>query len=383
MNILVISLPDLKRIPPQRPHHLLKHLSQKHKVTVLCVNAWWLEERQDEYLKESLKNINIHYIAENKLNPVCQEILATRRLRGLRDTFDCVVSLNSLLASYFVVKEVQIPSVFDICDDIISWIGTSPQIPTFLKPIGKLAGSFILQRNINISRQVTYSTEILKQSYKLPDDKSILIPNGVDTNLFYRRNRKIRDRLNISDDEFVLGFVGFLGQWINLETVFKTIRMLQDQIKIKMVIVGDGNKLLTYKSLSEKYGIQKNVIFTGGVPYLDVPEYISCMDICLLPFDRSAVSQSALPFKLLEYMACERPVISSPILGAKNAVGDMVFYASNQYELTQSILKLYYDEELRIKLGKRGREFVNQNYNWDKICNKFEKVLIEAAESKG
>ena len=385
MKILVTSLPDLKKISPQRPHHLLKYLSQKHEVTVLCVNAWWLKERQDEYLRSSLKNVNIYYICENKLSPILQEIFAIKSLKNLGNLdFDIHISLNSLLMSYTVAKKLKVPCLFDICDDIISWINSSPQIPTLLKSIGKVVGSFMLERNIKITERITYSTEFLKSSYSLPENKSVLIPNGVDTNLFYKRNEetKAKERFNISEDVLVLGFVGFLGEWVDLQTVFETIKILQDQVKIRLIVVGNGSKFARFKELSKNCGVQENVIFTGDVPYSEVPEYISYMDICLLPFDTSAVSQHALPLKLFEYMACEKPVISTPLAGVKEAVEDQVLYASNADELKQRILELYHNEELRKRLGKEGRRFVERNYSWNKICRKFEKVLIEASESK-
>ena len=385
MKILVTSLPDLKKISPQRPHHLLKYLSQKHEVTVLCVNAWWLKERQDEYLRSSLKNVNIYYICENKLSPILQEIFAIKSLKNLGNLdFDIHISLNSLLMSYTVAKKLKVPCLFDICDDIISWINSSPQIPTLLKSIGKVVGSFMLERNIKITERITYSTEFLKRSYSLPENKSVLIPNGVDTNLFYKRNEetKAKERFNISEDVLVLGFVGFLGEWVDLQTVFETIKILQDQVKIRLIVVGNGSKFARFKELSKNCGVQENVIFTGDVPYSEVPEYISYMDICLLPFDTSAVSQHALPLKLFEYMACEKPVISTPLAGVKEAVEDQVLYASNADELKQRILELYHNEELRKRLGKEGRRFVERNYSWNKICRKFEEVLIEASESK-
>jgi len=385
MKILVTSLPDLKKISPQRPHHLLKYLSQKHEVTVLCVNAWWLKERQDEYLRSSLKNVNIYYICENKLSPILQEIFAIKSLKNLGNLdFDIHISLNSLLMSYTVAKKLKVPCLFDICDDIISWINSSPQIPTLLKSIGKVVGSFMLERNIKITERITYSTEFLKSSYSLPENKSVLIPNGVDTNLFYKRNEetKAKERFNISEDVLVLGFVGFLGEWVDLQTVFETIKILQDQVKIRLIVVGNGSKFARFKELSKNCGVQENVIFTGDVPYSEVPEYISYMDICLLPFDTSAVSQHALPLKLFEYMACEKPVISTPLAGVKEAVEDQVLYASNADELKQRILELYHNEELRKRLGKEGRRFVERNYSWNKICRKFEEVLIEASESK-
>jgi len=80
-------------------------------------------------------------------------------------------------------------------------------------------------------------------------------------------------------------------------------------------------------------------------------------------------------------MACKKSVISTPLAGVKEAVGDRVLYASNAEELKQRILELYHNEELRKRLGKEGRRFVERNYSWDKICRKFEAVLTEVAET--
>jgi glycosyltransferase involved in cell wall biosynthesis len=321
------------------------------------------------------------------LNPIFQEILAVKKLESLKrnlklNSFDIHISLNSLIASYFIVKKLKVPSVLDIYDDIIGWIDISPWMPTLLKPIGKIIGSFMLQENVKVSKKITYSTESLKTSYNLPESKSILIPNGVDTNLFYyRHNGKIKELLGINDD-FVLGFVGSLEEWVDLETIFEAAKMLRNYIKVKIIIVGNGSKYLKFKNLSRSYGVQSDVIFTGSVPYSKVPEYISSMDVCLLPFNTSIVSRNALPIKLFEYMACERPVISSSIPGIRDAVGDAVLYFSNLNELIQNVLKLYYNEELRIKMGKKGRAIVKQKFSWDEISKRFEKVLIEVVEDE-
>ena len=385
MRILVTSLPDLPKINPQRAHHILNYLSKKHDITLLCINAWWLKELNDPFLKKSLENIKIDYFSKRKLNPVVQEVLAGKNIKNLNlelDSFDIHINFNSLIAGFKLSKKVEAPTVFDICDDLIDWISISPQIPNIIKPIGKKTGYFMIKRNINASNKITCSLESLRDAYKIPIEKTNIIPNGVDTNLFKcNKENNIREKWNIPENTFLLGFVGFLGNWINLEPTFKVIRLLKDKYNIKLLIVGDGDNLLKYKRLSERLGIIDSIIFTGNVNYQDVPKYISSMDVCLLPFDASNVSQGALPIKLFEYMACEKPVISSHLINVKNIVEDLVIFAENS-ELEKKIIEFYNDENLRINMGKNGRIFVKNKYGWESICNKFEKTLIKTIEEQ-
>ncbi|OEC86677.1 hypothetical protein A9507_09485 [Methanobacterium sp. A39] len=380
MKILVTSLPDLSKLNPQRPHHLLNHLSKKHEINLFCGNAWWLEDSSDQYLKDTLKDIKIDYFSQKKRNSIIQEILAKKNLDKLNldlNSFDIHINFNSFIAGYNVAKKIEAPTVFDICDDLIDWISISPQIPYLIKPLGKIIGSSMLKRNINISSQITSSLDILNDLYEIPKNKRNIILNGVDTVHFKNRGGEyIREKLNIPEDTFLLVFVGYLGNWIELEPTFKAIKHLKSKYKIKLLVVGDGDRLNRFKYLSKEFGIESSVMFTGNINYSDVPEYISAADVCLLPFDNSNVSQGALPLKLFEYMSCEKPVISSPLINVKKIVNDHVIFAGND-EIEKNIIELYNDEELRRYLGKKGREFVIKGYSWDFISDKFEKTLIK------
>jgi len=386
MNILVTSLPDLKRINPQRPHHLLRYLSKKHSITVLSVNAWWLEELQDEYLKEALKKIEFFYLSERKINPVFQELSVIQNSKIFRnrfnhDAFDVHLNFNSLICGYFTAKKMKIPTIFDICDDLPERIRISPQIPYLLKHLGRLVGQFMMKNNIKLAERITYITKSLSDSYNFPRDKSVLIPNGVDTELFHRcPSQELKEELGLGED-FVVGFVGVLSDWVNLEPAFIVLKeLIEKHFKIKMLVVGGGRKFQYFRNLAERHGISDSVIFSGNISYTLVPNYVSGMDCCLVSLSDTVDCHNAFPLTLLEYMACEKPVISTPLAEVREAVGDRVLYASNAETLKQRILELYYNNDLRIELGKRGRDFVKKNYSWDKICHEFEKVLIEATE---
>jgi glycosyltransferase involved in cell wall biosynthesis len=357
---------------------------------VLCVNAWWLKESKDDYLKDSLKDVRFFYISERRINPVLQELSILRNRNNFHnefnlDDFEVHLNFNSLILGYIVTKRLKSlggsPTIFDICDDLPESIRVSPQLPALLRPLGKEVGKFMMAKGVKLATRITYVTKSLADSYTFPHDKSVLIPNGVDTELFHSSScDHLKDDLRL-EDSFVIGFVGVLSDWVDLEPAFEALKDLVERgIRIKLLVVGGGERLEYFKSMAEKYNVYKNVIFTGSIPYTLVPNYVSCMDCCLISLKTTSDCHNCFPLTLLEYLACEKPVISTALAGVKEAVGDRVLYASTAEQLEAKILELYRDEKLKEKLGKEGRRFVEQTYSWESICRRFEAVLEAARE---
>lgn len=392
MEILITSIVDLRKTSHNRLHEFIRHLSRNHSITVLSINDWWKTSQTDvsQYqlgVEDILKGIDIRYFTARKLSPYLQEVFSIVNLNRILKEIDYTrfgvhLNYNTLVSGYYVARKLKsagINTVYDIADDLPQMIRNSPQIPSVLRPLGKLVGTTMVNRNIKISRKVAYITDSLRDSYHVPQDKLKLIPNGVDTELFNSHpSRGLRQRLGIESD-FVIGYAGILREWVDFEPVFAAIEHLsRDRHNVKVLIVGEEGGITKVENLARKYQMLESVIFTGTVPYTRVPEYISCMDVCLIPFKANALSHSALPLKLFEYMACEKPVICSRLTGVTQAVTDGVLYASNEEEYQRNLVTLYNDRELRDRMGRRGRDFVEQSYSWASIGSKLETVLDEA-----
>ena len=197
---------------------------------------------------------------------------------------------------------------------------------------------------------------------------------GVDTTLF-RNYGDTKEELDI--EGFVIGYVGVLREWVDLRPVFEALKDLNKEIK--MIVVGKEGYFRENIELAKRCGVFDRVTFTGMVPYSQVPKYISAMDVCLIPFKRNEITQNALPLKLFEYMACGKPVISSEIPGVKHVAGDRVMYASTRDEYRKKILNLYIDEKKRKEMGKTGWKLIEGGYNWKRIVDRMEKILLRTA----
>lgn len=380
MRILITSIVDLKKSQHNRPHQFVKYLSKKHEVTVLSINDWWkggqdnLEAYSSEF-DDDFKRIDYYYLTDKKVSPILQELLFRRKVKEVlkEEDFDVHLNYSTLISGYVAAKRVK--TVYDLADDLGAMIKESPQIPRLMRPFGGILGDLMVRRNIEKAEKVTVTTDMLKIAYSIPGGKCEVISNGVDTNLF-RNYGNAKEELGL--DGFIIGYVGVLREWVDLEPVFGALKDLDAEIK--MVVVGKEGGFNENVRLAKKCGVSDRVTFTGMVPYSQVPKYISAIDVCLIPFKKSRISESALPLKLFEYMACGKPVISTELPGIKNVAGEKVMYATNEKEYKERIAELYKNEELRHEMGKSGREFVAENYNWEKIVERMERTLLTVGE---
>ncbi len=378
MNILITSIIDLKKSQHNRPHQFVKYLSREHDVTVLSINDWWKgsQDNLESYSKDFdniFDRIDYYYLTEKKISPIVQEVFSKNKVNDIISKMDFDINLNysTLVSGYFAAKKLR--TVYDIADDLSAMIRESPQIPSFLRRIGGTFGDIMIKKNVNISNRITLTTDNLRNTYNIPNNKSEIIPNGVDTALFKNYGVGMKEKLNING--FIIGYVGVLRECIDFEPIFSSLNDLDNEIK--MIIVGREGKFKENIELAKSHGLEDRVKFVGMVSYSQVPLYISMMDICVMPFKDCAISKNAVPLKLFEYMACEKPVISTRLNGIENIVQNKILYASNKYEYKEKIIQLYEDESARKKMGVEGRKFVETNYDWKYMVEKLETVLLE------
>jgi glycosyltransferase involved in cell wall biosynthesis len=382
VRILVLSTTDIVKAAHSRPHQMVSHLSRKHSIDVLCTNAWWLSKKGAPlYFHEYNHNVGIEYFGDTETGPLHQEWSAAssfrRRFYERLDGYDVVVDFDSLIAGYSAAKAARrcgLPFVFDIDDDLPSMIRGSSNVPFLLRRVASLVSQRYTRRLCKQADKVTVTLESLAAKCGIGEGEAEIIPNGVDTELFKPIMSDMRKRLGI-DNEFVLGYVGVLREWVDLSIVFDAIRTLDN---VKLLIVGEEGFLAENIALAEKLGVENRVLFAGTVPYERVPDYISAMDACIIPFREYSVSHEAAPLKLFEYMACAKPVISSRIKGVMSLAGRRVEYYSDAGDLRALILEFAAKKDIGGQ-GISNREWVEKNFGWLEICNRFEKLLVRLA----
>ncbi len=210
-------------------------------------------------------------------------------------------------------------------------------------------------------------------------DKTYLVTNGVDLNLFGKdkTNREFIKN-NGLENKFIVGYAGIHGIAQKLETIIEAANLLKDYKDIMFVFVGDGPEKPMLMNLKEKYGLN-NVMFLPVQPKKNMPGIVASFDCALVPLKKLDLFKGALPSKMFETMASNVPIILSVEGEAKelveNAKSGICVEPENAKEISRAVLKLYNNADLREEYGKNGRKCIEENFDREKITKKFENIL--------
>lgn len=384
MNILVSSVVDIANSAPNRIHHFVCRLAAHHSVKIVSIKDNWKSKRvkyNDLDMMPNATKVCVEYPANISIGPVVQEIISPLllRLKKVQGNFDIHLNYNSLLlgAALQSISGSSLPVIYDLADDLEQMIRTSPQLHPLMGMLGGRIGAMAIKKNIERAKYVTYTCHEIKESFNILSSKAVLLPNGVDTNLFNYKIESIALRKKIGlENAFVFGYVGVLREWVDFDIVFRVMLSLP---KTKLIIVGAEGNVNKIKNTVKDMGLQSRVIFTGNVLQKDVPKLISCMDLALIPFKENSVTKNALPLKLFEYISCKCPVVSSNLPAVKRAVGNTIFYMNNERDLENIIKYMQNNTEYRSKV-EQGFRIVNSEYSWDSIVARLEKLMLKCVE---
>lgn len=119
----------------------------------------------------------------------------------------------------------------------------------------------------------------------------IILNNAIDLNKFEFNScirNKIRKKLNIKEDEIVIGHIGRFAEVKNHEFVVNLLyNLIKYNHKLKLILIGDGELKEKIKNLVNHKNLDQNVIFTGVVS--NVNEFYSVFDIFVLPSFREGL----------------------------------------------------------------------------------------------
>ena len=137
----------------------------------------------------------------------------------------------------------------------------------------------------------------------------LVAPNGVSavgSQVSAATAQELRRRLGL-DGRFVVGFVGSLMPWHDLETVIAGLGLLPAELEPALLVVGDGPCREEVAGRSRRAGL--HAVFTGRVAHHLVPEHLAVMDACVSSLMNDPALRYFSPLKAMEYFAAGRPTV--------------------------------------------------------------------------
>lgn len=233
----------------------------------------------------------------------------------------------------------------------------------------------ILIKNLEYAFAIgSTSYTMAEQTRKLLRKKKTIkvIPFGIDLCRFYPKTSR-------NSEKTVYGIVKTLSPKYGIDTVLKAFAVfykrlpIQEKQKVFLEIYGEGELLHTLKKLAGRLGIGKSVTFGGYVENYEIPEKLNKMDIFVLGSNRNSESFGVAA---VEAMSCGLPVIATDVAGFKEVIKDGVtgylVPVGNVEAMADRMMRLYYDQELRVKMGEKGRQRAEKLYDLEQCLDLME-----------
>jgi len=271
------------------------------------------------------------------------------------------------IVGYFFARLYGVPYV-------LSAGGSVPRgrLPKALKKwsFDKILGDKML-KNASVLIALSKVEVMQYQKVGIPKDKIRIVPNAIDPEDVpeslepgcFKKKHKINDLA-------VISFLGRIHKIKGLDFLVKSFsKLLQIKPSSVLVIAGDDHGYLEeLKDIIAQLGISEKVIFTNYISGLDKWSLYVDSDVFVLPSKKEGFG-NVIP----EAAFCETAVV----LSDGCAIADQV--QANEFgivvpfgdvkKLSSTLLRVLTDDQLRKKMAKNGKEFVLNNWTWDKSTN--------------
>ncbi len=219
-----------------------------------------------------------------------------------------------------------------------------------------------------------------------PREKCVTIYSGMETERFdpalYDR-AAIRRGLGIPADAVVVASVARMFVNKGYEQLIAAMPKIAEQVpNVQFLWIGDGPDRTRYMEQVRAMGLAERVHLTGLVRPETVPEMLSAADILA-----HASQWEGLPRVVVQGLLLEKPAVAFDVDGTPEVVipdRTGVLVKLNDIDgLAAGVVRLASDDRLRAELGRQGREFCLERFDWRRMVDQIDGVYRELASKKG
>ena len=216
-----------------------------------------------------------------------------------------------------------------------------------------------------------------------------IVPTGIDVEKFYpeKNNQtkalELRRKLGIKDDEFVILFVGRMGNEKSVDFLIENHKaILKENKKARLLLIGDGPDIDNLKDITKKNKLEDSVIFAGRVPWENISLYYQIPDVFT-----TASKTETQGLTVLEAMAAGLPVVALDDDAFREVVSDDYngFLFKDKKGYVDAMVKIMKDPNLRDRLAVQARNTVEAHsakYFAEQVLDVYKKAL-KARKLKG
>lgn len=367
-----------------RLYNLIKNLSSKHEITLICEKRNYQSERDIEEVSRICRKV---ITVDRKKQWSASNILKTgfslkpfllwgHSLGEMKEKIEKELKSNEfdlihVETSYVMqnLPKTNLPVVLTEHNiEYLVYQRFVKKANLILRPLLFLDILKLKRAEKSLWKKANKLVAVSTREQEIMGKDAYLVPNGVDTKKFSAK-KIIKNKM----EKKVLFIGDFV--WIqNRDSITYIIKNIWPKIvsknkNVKLWVVGrkipDSIKQLTDKS----------IIFDENAPS-ETELIFQEADILLSPIRIGGGTN----FKILESMSCGTPVITSPLgnegMNAKN--GDEIIICNKPEEFANKALILLSDDYVYEKLSRNGRKFIEKNFDWRNIAEKLDSIYRSA-----
>ncbi len=276
-----------------RPHHLATALTEQDNLFFFHTRMPFDESKNQFSIKEVKPRLFVVQHAVYELYP---------------QVFKNAVSYVSWTPSFEKVRNLKIPLIYDYIDELKVFYMYGPQM--------EIDHDYLIK---NASVVGASARNLLEQTQQIRPD-CIYVPNGVmirDFEIDPKNPPDVPHDLQpiLKDNKPIIGYFGALAKWVDYELIINLASIRKD---LNFVYIGpDYDKSLHAHNLAGC----TNIHILGKKDYTLLSHYIYYWDVAFIPFIINDITEATSPLKLFEYMAAQKPIVTTPMRECKQYQG--------------------------------------------------------------
>ena len=373
---------------------LRKHNHHVEVITVLPSHPYgriFPDYRGRFYLREEWEGIPVHRVwiyastgagmkrILNYFSFVFTSLVGVLRAKRPDYIFAESPPLLTSIPAYLAAKRWKVPFIFNMAD---LW-------PDTAREYGALKEGFLLRLAERLERwtyrkaaylNVTAEgarTRLIEQKGVGPD-KVLLLPNGVDTQLFrpLPYDESLVQEFGLQGKRVIL-YAGNHGYAHGLDVVLEAARLLENE-EVCILLVGGGSEKLKLVDQARQFKL-KNVMFLDPVSPEKVARLHAIADAGLATLRKLPLFEFVRSAKIWPIMACGKPVICSgggeTARLVEQANAGITVEPEHPEALAEAIRTVIHDPGLAHTLGQNGRAYVEEYLTWSELVQVWLKQL--------
>ncbi len=292
------------------------------------------------------------------------------------------------LAGWWLARAFGIPFVLEIRDlwpESLTASGVSTEKSFLIRSLRRLA-RFLYDRADRLVAVTEAIAEVLEKDWRVPPERLRVLPHTVDGARFCPGDASPwPPGMEDLNGYPVVSYIGTLGQAHGLSTLLEAARSIASQEPaLRLVLIGEGADKENLRARAAGHS-SRNVRFIPQQPWSQIPKFIRRSALCVALLKPGEVFRTALPTKVLEYLACGKPVVLAADGHARRVLeesgGGQAVEPGNAQQLAQAILSLIRNPTLSRRYGEQGRRYVLEHFDPDRVARDYAALLQETVSS--